>query len=111
MKFVVTCLTAYIFIALSLTPTTPPLAAAQLLPESLAARAEQATNQKTFTLFLREDDPVQLTKLVNIINDKYRKKGWSVFCILPYSHNGDVDGFFVTYQKGLVVDELPGNFN
>ena len=76
---------------------------APLLPESLAARSEIATNQKTHTVFLEEDDPQKLTELINITNNEYAQKGWSVFAINSYLHNGDLDGVFITYQKGLTA--------
>jgi len=81
-----------------------PTNAEPLLPESLAARSELAATQKIITVFLEEDDPVKLTKLLNNTNDEYAEKGWSVFSIISYIHNGDMDGMFVTYQKGLSVE-------
>ncbi len=75
-----------------------------LLPESLAARSEIAPIEKTFTVFLKEDDPEKLTELLNTSNEQYAQKGWSVFTITAYTDNGDVDGFFVTYSKGLTVE-------
>jgi len=81
-----------------------PTDAEALLPESLAARSELAATQKTFTVFLEEDDPVKLTKRLNNTNDEYARKGWSVFSIISYLHNGDMDGIFVTYQKELFVE-------
>jgi hypothetical protein len=77
--------------------------AAPLLPESLAARSEMAINQKTHTVFLEEDDPEKLTELINLTNNEYAQKGWSVFAINSYLHNGDLDGVFITYQKGLAA--------
>lgn len=81
-----------------------PAKAETLLPESLAARSELAAPQKTLTVFLEEDDPDKLTQLLNKTNEEYAQKGWSVFSILSYLHNGDMDGIFVTYQKGLSVE-------
>ena len=78
--------------------------AAPLLPESLAARSELAINQQTVTVFLKEDDPLKLTDLLNNTNDEYAQKGWSIFAITSYIHNGDMDGMFVTYQKGLAIE-------
>lgn len=86
------------------TAAATPANVEALLPESLAARSELATTQKTITVFLEEDDPVELTKLLNKTNDEYAEKGWSVFSIISYIHNGDMDGIFVTYQKGLSVE-------
>jgi hypothetical protein len=80
------------------------LESAPLLPESLAARTEMAANQKTLTIFIREKDPLKATILLNNSNDDYAKKGWSVFSILPYNADKDFQGFFVTYQKTLVVE-------
>jgi len=77
---------------------------APLLPESLAARTEMAANQKTFTLFIREKDPEKATTQLNNSNDDYAKKGWSVFNILSYNSDDDFQGFFVTYQKSLVIE-------
>ena len=84
--------------AASLSSTAP------LLPESLAARSELAINQQTVTVFLKEDDPLKLTDLLNNTNDEYAQKGWSIFAITSYIHNGDMDGMFVTYQKGLAIE-------
>lgn len=75
-----------------------------LLPESIAARSEQAPAEKNLTVFLREDEPEKLTELLNKSNQEYASKGWSVFSIIPYIKNGDVDGFFVTYYKGLTIE-------
>ena len=77
---------------------------APLLPESLASRSEMAANQKTLTIFIREKDPAKATTLLNNSNDDYAKKGWSVFSILPYNTDEDFQGFFVTYQKTLVIE-------
>lgn len=77
---------------------------ALLLPESLAARTEMAANQKTFTLLIREKDPEKATTRLNTSNDDYAKKGWSVFNILSYNSDKDFQGFFVTYQKSLVIE-------
>lgn len=77
---------------------------APLLPESLAARSEMAANQKTLTIFIREKDPAKATTLLNNSNDDYAKKGWSVFSILAYNTDEDFQGFFVTYQKTLVIE-------
>ncbi len=75
-----------------------------LLPESIAARSKIAPVEKTITVFLEEDDPVKLAVLINDSNEEYAQKGWSVFAINTYIENGDVDGFFVTYSKGLMVE-------
>lgn len=97
-------LTAVALIQLCFTVASPQAAETALLPESLAARSEIAPIEKTFTVFLREDDPEKLTELLNTSNEQYAQKGWSVFTINTYSENGDVDGFFVTYSKGLTVE-------
>lgn len=77
---------------------------APLLPESLAARAEMAANQKTLTVFIEKDDPEELTALLNSSTEEYAKKGWTVFTITPFTKGGDVDGFFITYQKSLIIN-------
>ncbi len=77
---------------------------APLLPESLAARTEMAANQKTFTLFIHEKDPEKATTQLNKSNEDYAKKGWSLFTILPYNTEREFQGFFVTYQKSLVIE-------
>ncbi|MFT5701230.1 MAG: hypothetical protein ACI8ZB_004119 [Desulforhopalus sp.] len=104
MKYIFTFLTACLFLLPSVTTATPLPSAAPLLPESLAARSELASTQKTFTIFLKEDDPAKLTEFLNSTNEEYAQKGWSVFSIISYINNGDVDGLFVTYQKGLTVE-------
>lgn len=104
MKYVFAFLTAYLLIVPAFTLAASPLTAAPLLPESLAARSEQAAHQKTHSVFLKEDDPEKLTELLNTSNEEYARKGWSVFTIISYINNGDVDGLFVTYHKGLTVE-------
>ena len=104
MRYVFFLLLGCLFLFPNCTTATSPTNAEPLLPESLAARSELATTQKTFTVFLEEDDPLKLAKLLNDTNGEYAKKGWSVFSIISYVHNGDMDGMFVTYQKGLSVE-------
>lgn len=104
MRFVFFFITGFLFFLPSSMMAASPSNAAPLLPESLAARSEMAANQKTVTVFLEEDDPAKLTKLLNNTNDEYAQKGWSLFTINSYIHNGDVDGLFVTYHKGLAVE-------
>ena len=94
---------AYLLAVPSFTLAASPSTAASLLPESLAARSEQAAQQKTVSVFLKEDDPLKLTELLNTSNEEYAQKGWSVLTITSYMRNGDVDGLFVTYHKGLAV--------
>lgn len=77
---------------------------APLLPESLAARTEMAASQKTLTVFMKEKDPNKATEQLNKSNDEYARKGWTVFNILPYIHEEDFQGFFVTYQKNLIIE-------
>ena len=77
---------------------------ASLLPEHLAAKAEMAANSKTVTIFINEKDPEKALVLLNTSNDNYAKKGWSVFGIFPYIHTSDFQGFFVTYQKSLIIE-------
>lgn len=77
---------------------------APLLPESLAARSEMAASQKTLTIFLKEQDPDKATEILNKSNEEYGRKGWTVFSILPYMHEEDFRGFFVTYQKNLIIE-------
>jgi len=89
-----------------LQPPAPVLAAepAPLLPESLAARAELASNQKTQTILIKEEDPDKALIALNASNEDFGKKGWNVFSILTYYDGGDFEGFFVTYQKSLVIE-------
>lgn len=75
-----------------------------LLPESLAARSEMAASKKTVTIFLSEDDPEKATGLLNLSNDDYAQKGWTVFTIQPYIQDGDFDGFFVTYERSIIIN-------
>lgn len=77
---------------------------APLLPESLAARAEMAASQKTLTVFIKEENPEKATLQLNTSNDEYARKGWNVFSILAYTHDGDFNGFFITYQKNLILE-------
>lgn len=77
---------------------------APLLPESLAARTEMAASQKTLTIFLKEKDPEKATLQLNNSNDDYGRKGWTVFSILPYIHEEEFQGFFITYQKNLIIE-------
>lgn len=77
---------------------------APLLPESVAARSEMAASQKTLTIFLKERDPNKATDLLNKSNDEYGRKGWTVFSVLTYMHEEDFHGFFVTYQKNLIIE-------
>lgn len=77
---------------------------APLLPESLAAKNEMAASQKTLTIFIREKDLEKATSLLNDSNDDFGKKGWTVFSIVTYNVSGDFRGFFVTYQKNLVLE-------
>jgi hypothetical protein len=104
MRYIITCLIALFLIFPGIFIPDVHAVDGGLLPESLAARSEVAVNKKTFTVFLKEDDPEKLTALLNSSNEDYAQKGWSVFTIIPYSDNGDVDGFFVTYSKGLEVE-------
>lgn len=104
MKYVLCLLFCFLFLFPNITIAASAASAEPLLPESLAARSELATNQKLLTIFLEEDDPVKLTELLNLTNDEYAQKGWSVFSISSYVHNGDMDGMFVTYEKGLTVE-------
>ena len=78
--------------------------AAPLLPESLAARAEMASNQKTQTILIKEEDPGKAVAALNASNEDFGKKGWNVLSILTYYDDNDFGGFFVTYQKSLVIE-------
>ncbi len=104
MRYIFFLLLWCLFLFPNCTIAASPTNAETLLPESLAARSEIAATQKTFTVFLEEDDPVKLATLLNNTNDEYAQKGWSVFSIISYIHNGDMDGMFVTYQKELFVE-------
>lgn len=85
------------------TLTAASLQSPPLQPESLAARAEMAASKKTLTIFIPESDPEKATQLLNDSNDAYAKKGWTVFSIHPFMENGDFEGFFVTYEKNLLI--------
>lgn len=96
-----------VLLLISATPATAPAASSEpapLLPESLAARAEMAANQKTLTVLIEKEDPKELTELLNSSTEEYAKKGWTVHTITPYTNDGDVDGFFITYQKSLIIN-------
>lgn len=77
---------------------------APLLPESLTARTEMSGSQRSYTIFLKEDDPEKAAQLLNTANDEYSKKGWFLFSIIPYIEDEDFEGFFVTYQKHLRIN-------
>lgn len=77
---------------------------APLLPESLAARTEMASSQKTLTVLIKNEDAEKATAALNASNEEYAKKGWSVLSILTFTDDGDFEGFFVTYQKSLVIE-------
>lgn len=98
------------FLALLLISIFPPLSfattsePAPLLPESLDAMGEMAANQKTLTVFIQDEKPEKLTELLNSSTEEYAKKGWTVFTITPYTKDGDVEGFFITFHKSLVIN-------
>jgi hypothetical protein len=98
------CLAAALSLATVAPSATLAAEQAPLLPESLAARAEMASNQKTLTVLIEEDDPEKAVAALNASNEEYGKKGWTVLNILTYTNNEDFDGFFVTYQKSLVIE-------
>ncbi|MFH0785047.1 MAG: hypothetical protein V2B20_24250 [Pseudomonadota bacterium] len=75
-----------------------------LLPENLAAKGEMAASQKTITIDIKEDKPEKAIIKLNDSNGEYQKKGWTVFSILTYTRDGDFKGFFVTYQKSLILE-------
>lgn len=77
---------------------------APLLPESLAAKDEMAATQKTITVNIEEDNPKKAIKLLNDSNSEHQKKGWTVLSIIPYTEDGDFEGFFVTYQKNMTSE-------
>ena len=83
MKYVLCLLICFLFLFPNFTMAASPSNAEPLLPESLAARSEIAANQNLFTIFLEEDDPAKLTKLLNNTNDEYAQNGWSVFPLSP----------------------------
>jgi hypothetical protein len=74
-----------------------------LLPESLEALSQMAADKKTVTIFIEEEDPKRATELLNTSNKEYAKKGWELFNITPYNYDGDFKGFFITYQKKLII--------
>ena len=98
------CLAAALSLAAVAPPATLAAEQAPLLPESLAARAEMASNQKTLTVLIEEDDEVKAVAALNASNEEYGKKGWTVLNIVTYNKSGDFEGFFVTYQKSLVIE-------
>lgn len=95
-----------LFMLLAATPSRILAAAepAPLLPESLAAKSEMASNQKTQTILLKEEEPEKAVAALNTSNEEYGKKGWNVMSILTYYDDGEFGGFFVTYQKSLVIE-------
>lgn len=99
------CCTAFL-LNMALHPAALVLAAepAPLLPESLAARAELASNQKTQTILIKEEDPEKAVGALNASNEEFGKKGWNVMSILTYYDDSEFAGFFVTYQKSLVIE-------
>lgn len=74
-----------------------------LLPESLEARTKMAADKKTVTIFIEEDDPKRATELLNTSNAEYAKQGWELFSITSFIDSGDFEGFFITYQKKLMI--------
>ena len=74
-----------------------------LLPESLKARSQMAADKKTVTIFIAEEDPNKVTELINTSTTEYAQKGWELFTIFPFTENGDFEGFFITYQKKLII--------
>ncbi len=101
-RLILTTLTICFLIA-----TTVPniMAASQglLLPESLKARSQMAADKKTVTIFIEEDDPNKITEMVNLSTAEYAQKGWTLFSIIPYTEGSDFEGFFITYQKKLII--------
>jgi hypothetical protein len=95
-----------LFVLLASSPVEAASSAepAPLLPESVAARSEMAASQKTLTIFLKEEDPEKATQKLNTSSEEYGKKGWTVFSILPYVRDEDFQGFFITYQKSLIIE-------
>lgn len=63
-----------------------------------------AANLKTTTIFIEAKEPKKAVVALNISNDEYAKKGWTVFSIIPYQQSEDFRGFFVTYQKKLILE-------
>ncbi len=99
-------LTAIIFSLFSLGNNPANCFAAKqkmLLPESLEALSQMAADKKTATIFIEEEDPKRATELLNTSNKEYAKKGWTLFNIATYNYDGDFKGFFVTYQKKLII--------
>ncbi len=99
-----TLLIALFFLSVASVTIATSAEKAPLLPESLAARAEMAASQKTVTIFFKEENPEKATKKLNASNSEYAQKGWTVFSIIPFMENGDFEGFFITYQKNLIVE-------
>lgn len=104
MKIRVPLLLTLLFLLPAVAPAASSSEQAPLLPESLAARTEMAASQKTLTIFLKAEDPVKATEELNKSNEEYARKGWTVFSILPYTRDEDFRGFFVTYQKNLILE-------
>ena len=74
-----------------------------LLPESIEARTKMAADKKTVTIFIEEEDPKIATELLNTSNAEYAKQGWELFSITSFIDSGDFEGFFITYQKKLMI--------
>lgn len=105
MKRVKSALLAFTFlILLFVPPVTRAADQAPILPESLAAREQMAASMKTQTIFFNAETPEKATEQLNQSNESFAKRGWNVFSIIPYVDNGDFRGFFVTYQKSLVIN-------
>jgi len=101
------CMSAVLVLSLFLLFIPPAVMAADqapVLPESLAARKQMAANMKTHTVFIKAEKPEQAVEMLNASNEDYAKRGWNVFSITPYLEDGDSRGFFVTYQKNLIVE-------
>lgn len=77
---------------------------APVLPESLAAREQMAASMKTHMVFIKAEKPDKAVELVNASNEDYEKRGWTVLNLTPYLEDGDSKGFFITYQKTLVIN-------
>ena len=102
-RFILTAITlSFLFTGINV-PVCSAADSGMLLPESIEALSKMAADKKTTTIFIEEEDPKRVTELVNTSNAEYAKQGWELFNITPYIKSGDFEGFFITYEKKLII--------
>ena len=102
-QLLLSLLAAFLFCTQAQSSTAPSVQA-PILPESISARDQMAGDSKTETIFLKEKSPQKATEKLNDSNVEYTKRGWTVFTVIPYVEDGDFNGFFVIYQKKLLIE-------